>query len=282
MILIVHNSSLPKPRGILQRVYFTSKVDITQASTCFLLEQLLELITIAILGFLSVKYSNLPNRKTILATGEHYHVFNRGVNKTPMFINKLHYKRGIQSLNYYQSSKPPMSFSKFLKLSTKERSIVANSMKQKSQLVTLLAYCLMPNHFHLLLRQEFDNGISDYLRLFQNSYTRYFNLKQDRIGPLWQGQFKAVHIEDDDQLLHTCRYIHLNPLTSFLVKDVSALQNYHWSSFQEYIKPSKNDLCKQNVILSFFNNTPNFVKFTEDQASYQQSLKLISHLTIDE
>ena len=100
-------------------------------------------------------------------------------------------------------------------------------------IVDIGAYCLMPNHFHILLQQLQDNGISTFVRKLLNSYTRYFNTKNERIGPLFQGQFKAVRVESDEQLLHLTRYIHLNPLVGYVVKD---LRNFEWSSYLDYIK----------------------------------------------
>ena len=81
----------------------------------------------------------------------------------------------------------------------------------------------MPNHFHLLLKQTIDNGISHFLSKFTNSYTKYFNTKYNRVGPVFQGVFKSVHIESDEQLMHLSRYIHLNPVVSAVVEKQNLL-----------------------------------------------------------
>ena len=88
---------------------------------------------------------------------------------------------------------------------------LTNLAKTSSPLVTFVSYVLMPNHFHLLVQQLTDDGISRLMKLLSDSYTRYFNTKNERVGPLLQGQFKAVRVESDEQLLHLSPYIHLNP-----------------------------------------------------------------------
>lgn len=116
---------------------------------------------------------------------------------------------------------------------------------------------------------------------FQNSYARYFNTKSKRISPLWQGQFKAVRIEDDNQLLHISRYIHLNPYTSFVVKNLKALLQYQWSSLSEYLNPATGGICSKEIILSQFGNLDDYQKFILDQADYQRRLEGIKHLILD-
>lgn len=136
----------------------------------------------------------------------------------------------------------------------------------------------MPNHFHLLLKQTSDGGISEFVGKLINSYTKFYNLKYNRVGPLFQGQFKAVLIESDEQLIHVSRYIHLNPITSFLVKDLS---DYEWSSYNEYTNNHKG-ICKKDEILGFFKDEASYQKFCLDQISYAQNLERIKHQLIDE
>lgn len=94
----------------------------------------------------------------------------------------------------------------------------------------------MPNHFHLLLQQIRDGGITEFISKLTNSYTRYFNIRNKRIGPLFQGEFKAVHVETDEQLIHLSRYIHLNPIVSYITKK---LESYQWFSYLEYLGRAK-------------------------------------------
>lgn len=131
-------------------------------------------------------------RFTPLVTDQYYHIFNRGVNKQPIFQGVRDYKRALDILEFY-SFNPKLRFSKFLLLSQEERSNFMDRLhKINDKLANIICFCLMPNHFHLLLNQLKDNGISKFMANLPNSYTRYFNNRHERIGPLLQGQFKAV------------------------------------------------------------------------------------------
>lgn len=223
----------------------------------------------------------MPARFTPLVTDQYYHIFNRGVNKQPIFEAIRDYKRALDILNFY-SFNPKLRFSKFLLLSKEEKSnFMDNLHKVNDKLVDIICFCLMPNHFHLLLNQMKDNGISKFMANLQNSFTRYFNTKHERIGPLLQGQFKAVLIEDDNQLLHLSRYIHLNPYSSYIVKNLGILEEYPWSSFPEYLGRTAIEICNKNVILSQFKDRIAYKKFVFDQADYQRKLEAIKHLVLE-
>ncbi|OGH11746.1 MAG: hypothetical protein A2857_02780 [Candidatus Levybacteria bacterium RIFCSPHIGHO2_01_FULL_36_15] len=144
----------------------------------------------------------------------------------------------------------------------------------------IIAYCFMNNHFHFLLKQLKDNGIVKFMAKFTNSYTKYFNTKYERVGPLFQGVFKAVHVEDDEQLLHLSRYIHLNPVTSYIIKSED-LSSYKWSSYQGYLKIVENKMVNISEVGSFFKKPMDYEKFVLDQADYQKQTKFIEHLLID-
>lgn len=117
---------------------------------------------------------------------------------------------------------------------------------------------------------------------FQNSYTRFFTTKHHGIGPILQGQFKAVRVEDDNQLLHLSRYIHLNPYASFVVKELKDLIVYPWSSFPEYLGKTNTTICDKNIVLSHFKDAKDYRQFVFDQADYQRSLNQIKHLRLEE
>lgn len=137
----------------------------------------------------------------------------------------------------------------------------------------------MPNHFHLLLKQVADNGISEFIGKISNGYTKYFNTKHNRVGPLLQGAFKAVPIETDEQLLHLSRYIHLNPFVTELSKD---LNTYKYSSYREYMDLDSKDLCSKELVLNFFKTAKEYKKFIDDHSSYAIELERIKHLLLDE
>lgn len=223
----------------------------------------------------------MPARLVPLVTNEYYHIFNRGINKQPIFLGRRDYKRALDLLKYYSFTAQKLRFSKFLLLSRNERANFSAKLPDNSKLVDCISYCFMPNHFHFLLHQRIENGISKFMSIYQNSYTRFFNTKYKKIGPILQGQFKAVRVEDDNQLLHLSRYIHLNPYSSFVIKEISQLENYLWSSYPEYINVSRENVCKKEIILSQFSNENEYKTYVFNHADYQRKLEEIKHLTIE-
>lgn len=137
----------------------------------------------------------------------------------------------------------------------------------------------MPNHFHFLLTQSTEEGISKFMGLIQNSYTKYFNLRKKRVGSLFQGQFKAKRVETNEQLLHLSRYIHLNPYSSFVVKTLEDLKEYPWSSLPNYLGINQNGFLKKSLVLDSFMDEKDYQRFVFNQADYQRELEKIKHLT---
>ena len=224
----------------------------------------------------------MPGRLMPIVNNEIYHIFNRGVASQPTFFSKRDYDRALESFFYYQNCNPPIKYSRFLSLSVKQRAeILEDLSKKKNYLVEIITYCLMPNHFHFLLRQILEAGIAKFISNFTNSYTRYINTKQERAGPLFTGKFKSVRIETQKQLLHASRYIHLNPHTSFVVKALEDLQNYHYSSFPEFIGRTSLALCAKDDILADFKTIKQYEQFVYDQADYQRTLNKIKHLVLE-
>jgi len=223
----------------------------------------------------------MPSRFTPLVTNYYYHVFNRGVNKQSIFEGIRSYKRFTNIIRFYNFVDYPLRFSKFLLLSRDQRREIWNRLAGTKTYIDIISYCLMPNHFHILLKQNQDGGISKFLSVIQNSYTKYTNTKNERIGPLLQGQFKAVKIDSEEQLLHISRYIHLNPYSSAVVANLNFLPNYEWSSFKEFITDQPYEICKKDVILDSFKSADEYKNFVLDNADYQKNLERIKHLVID-
>lgn len=221
-------------------------------------------------------------RKTIFANDEIYHVFNRGIEQRPTFISKREYDRAILTLDFYRFQKPPLRLSKVLLLKSDERENFFLKLKKEAKiLIEIITYCLMPNHFHFLLKQKVENGLAKFLSNFTNSYTRYFDSKHERIGPLFQGTFKAVHIGTDEQLLHVSRYIHLNPVSSFVIKD-EKLDSYPWSSLPEFLGEEGKGICNKEIVLSQFSSKEKYRRFIHDQIDYAQKLEKIKHLLLEQ
>ena len=148
-------------------------------------------------------------RKIPLITGKIYHIFNRGVNKGKIFFEKRDYQRFVDSMRHYKKRKSKFShekgFSSFADPGSEARTEVR---------IEILAYCLMPNHVHLLVEQVADNGLTSFMQQLMSSFSHYINVKYRRTGPLFESGFKNIPIDTDEQLIHVSRYIHLNPLVS--------------------------------------------------------------------
>lgn len=217
----------------------------------------------------------MPYRLTPFANEHFYHIFNRGVEKRKIFLNERNYQRFLETLHYYQFSEPKPRFSYRNRLHNMRHKTFDNN----SKIVEIVCYCLMPNHFHLLLRQIKENGIQEFIRKVANSYTKYFNTKYKRVGHLLQGPFKAVLVETDEQLLHLSRYIHLNPYVAGITKD---WQRFPYSSFQEFSGASPPFLCSTNHILNFFKDIKDYEKFISDHQGYALELEKIKSLLLEE
>lgn len=223
----------------------------------------------------------MPYRKILLAQDQIYHIFNRGVARLPIFSISRDYIRFLNLMDYYRFIRVPLSFSHLKKLIPEDREKLLLELKQKDDThVEIFAFCLMPNHFHLLLRQNSIDGITSFMKNLQNGYAKYYNIKHDRVGPLFQSIFKAVRVETDEQLLHVFRYIHLNPSTGYLV-EARNLLSYPWFSLPNYLSASTYEFVNKEFISSFFKSAKNLEEFVLDQIEYQRSLDRIKHLLLE-
>lgn len=223
----------------------------------------------------------MPGRILPLAVGEIYHVINRGISGQQVFVGERCLERAWQTLLYYRYQAVPISASELLDLPAEARVSILNKLAEENKLMTeMIAGCLMPDHFHFLLRQVQEGGISTFVGNFCNSYTRYFNLSHKRLGPLFLGKFKAVRVETEEQLWHVSRYIHLNPLTSGVVRDWEGLEHYSYSSLPEYLKQETAFFSKETV-LNNFKSSGSYKAFVSDRAEYQRRLEGIKHLNLE-
>jgi len=222
----------------------------------------------------------MPGRILPLITNEIYHVYNRGIDRRPTFTTIREHQRAIESIKFYRFADTPLRLSKFLRLEEERKNEVLQMLQRNDKLIQILCYCLMSNHFHLLLKQNADKGIAKFLSNFQNSFTRYFNTRHNRDGSLFLNQFKAVRIETEEQLLHVSRYIHLNPYTGFVIKSLEELEKYPWSSFPDYLKTTTT-FVEKDMILGYFRNANQYKRFVFDQADYQKKLKATEHLIFE-
>ena len=221
----------------------------------------------------------MPRRKKLLATNEIYHIFNKSVGCEKLFehIGQLH--RALDLINYYRFPQR-LRYSKFKKLSLKQRKVYYDQMVRVQPLVKIYVFALMPNHYHLLLKQIKKKGISVFIANFQNSFAKYFNLKNNRHGTLFINSFKAIRIETDEQFTHLSRYIHLNPVTSFLI-EIDRLIDYPWTSLPYYLQKRKDSFIKTKKIIDMFESKDKYWQFVKDQADYQRKLGLIKKLAME-
>jgi len=212
-----------------------------------------------------------------------YHIYNRGVEKRKIFQDKQDYAVFCSYLKVYLSPKNIDEISRQLanpKLSRSEKTRLINMARLNnfSNEIVLIAYCLMPNHFHLLVKQKSRDTIDKFMNSLGTRYTMYFNRKYDRVGKLYEGTYKAVLVTTDEQLLHLTRYIHKNP-TKLSSAQGDPLYSQP-SSLAEYLGLKKTPWVDPKEVLAFFSKTnpklsyKNFLKSEEDKG-------LIKDLAID-
>lgn len=217
-------------------------------------------------------------RKDSLFTGGIYHIFNRSIAGYVIFNSPDEYNRMVELIKLCRFTNFGYKYSKFIKLELYNKiAIIKELEKDNNVLVEIIAFCIMPTHIHFVIKQTTDGGISKYLGRISNSFSKYFNLKHKRNGPLWSSRFKNIVVENDEQLLHLTRYIHLNPVSANLVKNISDWPN---SSYLEYIKPDQNkSFCSYKNLFSF---TPKqYREFCNDRKSYQKEISKIKSILID-
>lgn len=221
----------------------------------------------------------MPQRRFVLANNEIYHVFNRSIARTEIFSSKNNLNKGFEIIDYYRFPQK-LRLSKFKSLTSELKKQYLTLLDKTTHLVEIYAYAFMPNHYHFLLKQLQDKGISKFISNFQNSFAKVFNLKNDRNGALFQNAFKAKRIETDEQFIHVSRYIHLNPVTSYLI-EFDKLLNYEWTSFPTYATEQEISFINTEFLLNMFVSKDQYIKFVSDQVDYQRKLALIKDLTLE-
>ena len=216
----------------------------------------------------------MPSRYVIrnFSEGTYYHIFNRGVERRLIFLDQQDYQVFMYYLNIYLLPLEKL-------LITYPEVPVNLQNKNLAKEVEMISFCLMPNHFHFLVHQKSINGISKFLQRITNAYTYYFNERYKRVGSLFQGRFKAVLVESEDQLIQLSRYIHLNPVVASLIQDP---KEYRFSSYANYVSENKSPLITDDVIKSFFKNSDSYSNFVTSYIDYATDLAKIKHLTLEE
>lgn len=198
-----------------------------------------------------------------------YHVYNCGVEKRITFTNDRDYQRFLEALTFYLHNQK-IPYSTLSRLSPAAQAVYFHSNPPGSNGLRtyVLAYCLMPNHFHFILKQAKNDGIKHFISDITNSYTKYFNTKYERIGNLFQGTFKAKPIESEEALLQLSRYIHLNPSASSKVSWKRDLSKYPYSSYGNWVKRKSDSIVNIKKVEELVDlPTLNYNEFVESKVS---------------
>ncbi|MBI4067153.1 transposase [Candidatus Gottesmanbacteria bacterium] len=214
----------------------------------------------------------MPRRRVIFAAGEFYHIYNRSTNKAPIFRGKRECDIFLDAVRFYLQPKPPTKFSIYRK------SRQSFKLDLDQNIVTIVNYCVMPSHFHFTLRQERDRGIQQFIQRLSNSFAHYFSVKYKKRGHIFEDKFKAVHVETQEQLVHLSRYIHLNPVTSYIEERP---EDYFYSSYNIYTGKIKSDIVDPRPVMENFNTVESYKNFVLSRKDYQRSLEQIKHLIFE-
>ncbi|OHA17870.1 MAG: hypothetical protein A2836_03985 [Candidatus Taylorbacteria bacterium RIFCSPHIGHO2_01_FULL_45_63] len=207
----------------------------------------------------------------------YYHVYNRGTDKRKIFNADRDYKRFIGLLYMCNSTNP-------VHITNSDWSL--NSMLGQDREKTIIdigTYCCMPNHFHLLVREKMEGGISKFMQKLSTAYTMYFNTKEERTGALFQGKFKAEYADNDEYMKYLFSYIHLNPIkliestwkeTGIVNKKkaLSFLKNYSYSSYQDFLlvdRPEK-VILERKAFPGYFETVADFETTIRDWLHYNE------------
>lgn len=220
-------------------------------------------------------------RKFSFSIGEYYHIYNRGTDKRPIFLSSNDYNRFILLLHLCNNTaqidisnliRGGLSFTELMNIEVNHR------------LVDIGAYCLMPNHFHILVREKQENGISLFMKKLLTAYSMYFNIKHRRSGGLFEGPFRATHANKDEYLKYLFSYIHLNPVKIIdpkwkengIANRVEAkkyLEKYFYSSYLDYLgtKRKEEKILNKSAFPEYFSDVKDFEQFIDEWLNFKET-----------
>ena len=192
----------------------------------------------------------MPYRGDSFTQGQYYHLYNRGAGKAKIFFNDGNYQYLL-------------------------RLIMATYQKHGA---TVIAYCLMPNHYHFLLRQELEAPLSKFMQVLFNAYVQALNLQQERTGTLFEGRFKHKCVDKWEYLIVLCRYIHRNPVKAGLV---AKPDDWAYSNYREWVGARDGTLVDRLFVQDHFSSVHEYVRFVNDVEDENRSYEKISKYLFD-
>lgn len=211
------------------------------------------------------------NRRGTIAVGEYYHIFNRGVDRKKIFHRSSDFARFRDSLFFFNTEKPAW---------------LVNDLRQvegdyhpndDERLVDIIAYCINPNHFHIIVKENKEGGLAAFMKKVSTGYAMYYNKKNMRSGVLFQGRFKSVHIPSSDLLLYVSAYVNCN---SQIHGGVDAMA-YPWCSFSEYVGIGAKEFCQKESILGQFKKSEDYKSFCLEKAAGMKDKKDMQYLHLE-
>ena len=214
-------------------------------------------------------------RKVPFVKDEYYHIYNRGVDKRSIFGDVFDVMRFYQSMQEFNTVEPIGSI--FENRFEHRKDKLGNAIPKFEKLVDIVAYCLNPNHFHLILTPLVENGISEFMRRLGIGHTNYFNIKYKRCGALFQGTFKSIHIDSDSYLRHLSVYINLNYQVHSKSKKLGhSMSKSSWKEYlgakiekgkrgeESVVQNGADDICEKSMVLSHFDTATEYEKFAKE------------------
>jgi len=230
-------------------------------------------------------------RKTVFANEEYYHIYNRGVDKREVFLDEEDFLRFLKNLREFNSKlirEAREVRSKFSELSSGAPELSSENLEP---LVEIVAYCLNPNHYHLILKQNFEKGIEKFMHKLSTGYTNYFNKKYNRSGSLFQGRFKAIHIDSNEYLLHLSVYVNKNHFihnynSNGRSASTSLQAEWRYCSALDYLGKRNGKLCKKEIILDQFASkselsSEKYAQFLNANADYFRDKKELERYLLE-
>jgi putative transposase len=199
-------------------------------------------------------------RKFQFQTNAFYHIYNRGVDKREIYCHKNDFIKFIYKINDHNNIY--CADDKFFR-TLSGHSVSANTecpKKSQNKLVDIICYSLLPNHYHFILKQLIENGISKFLHKLEMGYAKFFNKKYKRTGALFEGQFKAIHINTDEYLLYLSAYINSNAE----IHKIAKAENWPWSSCSDYFNKRNGKLCNKNIILKDYQDINDYKEIVNE------------------